>query len=57
MATVTTYSVQERTAKTMWRTESVYGTRDEAERVVADLERREPTNDDGEEMFYRVLES
>jgi hypothetical protein len=50
------YAVQEKTAKTMWRTESTYETEEEADRAMSDLDRREPTNDEGEPMEYRVVE-
>ena len=55
----TTYSVQCRVAgKTAWTTEDGCAslTADEATRAMADLALREPSNEDGETLEYRILE-
>lgn len=49
------YALQERTAATPWRTESTYGRREDADRALASISRREPTNADGDAMQYRIV--
>lgn len=51
------YELQERTSNTVWRTESTYDTREEAVRALESLVRREPNNEDGEPVEYRIVES
>ena len=55
----TMYSVQCRVpGKTAWTTEDgcVGLTADEATKAMADLALREPSNEDGETLEYRILE-
>lgn len=50
------WHVQSRLSNTGWWTEESYATQEEAVCVCAELRVREPTNDDGEEIEYRIFE-
>jgi hypothetical protein len=53
---VSRYAVQVRTVHTVWETESTYLTKADATRAYIDVAKREPTNDDGDSLEYRVVD-